>query len=45
MTRSMATEHEVTFEDEGCRVAVFRSLVVSAWRSTPTAGARKIELL
>jgi hypothetical protein len=26
----MATEYEVRFEDEGCRVAVFRSLVVSA---------------
>jgi hypothetical protein len=32
----METEYEVTFEDEGCRVAVFRSLVVSAWRSTLT---------
>lgn len=32
----MATEYQVTFEDEGCRVAVFRGLVVSAWCSTPT---------
>jgi hypothetical protein len=32
----MATDYEITFEDEGCRVATYRSLVVSAWRSTPT---------
>lgn len=36
VSRRMSKEHEVTFEDEGCRVATFRSLVVSVWRSTPT---------
>ena len=32
----MPAEHTLTYEDDGCRIATFRSILVSVWRSTPT---------